>query len=253
MSDTSDAIHEHHQALMAAFDGHVTAILAGRPDADPTALLQLLEQDLLPHAVGEERFLYPALDRLLRHHGRATATMSVDHEFLEEYVRQIRVTVQALAAAPTADHAGLRAHLERLCLQLQAVMQLHLEKEERLYLPLFEQLVEADEQRRILAGMHEVHTERPAAPPAVLDVRTLLPAQRHEWILDTFSALQPGELFILVSDRDTNPLYYEFQAGWAGAFTWEDLELGPEIWRVRLGQPGAVASGIDPSLIILSH
>lgn len=69
-----------------------------------------------------------------------------------------------------------------------------------------------------------------------LDVRELIPRDRHTQIFSTYSALEPGTAFILVNDHDPKPLYYQFQAENAGEFSWEYLEEGPEVWRVRIGR-----------------
>ncbi|MDR7525880.1 MAG: DUF2249 domain-containing protein, partial [Armatimonadota bacterium] len=47
----------------------------------------------------------------------------------------------------------------------------------------------------------------------------------------------PGEAFELVNDHDPKPLYYQFAAELPGQFTWQYLEQGPEVWRVRIGKP----------------
>jgi len=88
----------------------------------------------------------------LREHGRATATMSVDHEYIEGYVAEIEKAVQAIESGGDASRA--RERLERLVLQLQAVLQVHLEKEERIYLPLMEQHMPEEEQEGIVNRMH---------------------------------------------------------------------------------------------------
>lgn len=155
----NEAIRGHHRDLIATLDGHVTAIAAHRPDVDPAALVAFLKGDLLPHAQGEERHLYPAVDRLMRDHGgRATATMSVDHEFIEGYISEIEKAVQAVQAGePGGEGSRARERLERLVLQLQAVLTVHLEKEERIYLPLMEQHMTAEEQDRIVDLMHSAY------------------------------------------------------------------------------------------------
>jgi uncharacterized protein (DUF2249 family) len=72
---------------------------------------------------------------------------------------------------------------------------------------------------------------------AVLDVRSEPPARRHELIFDTFHALEPGSGFVLVNDHDPKPLWYQFEAEHKGAYSWDYLEQGPEVWRVRIGRP----------------
>lgn len=69
-----------------------------------------------------------------------------------------------------------------------------------------------------------------------IDVRTIPPYQRHPLIFGTFDGLKSGESFLLVNDHDPKPLYYQFQAELTGQFTWEYLEKGPEVWRVRIGR-----------------
>ena len=72
----------------------------------------------------------------------------------------------------------------------------------------------------------------------VLDIRPLPPIQRHPLIFEQFEALGAGEGFILVNDHDPKPLYYQFKFKREGQFTWDYLEQGPQIWRVRVGRPG---------------
>ena len=35
------------------------------------------------------------------------------------------------------------------------------------------------------------------------------------------------------TDHDPKPLYYQFQAEYKGTFTWDYLDQGPDVWRVR--------------------
>ncbi len=76
----------------------------------------------------------------------------------------------------------------------------------------------------------------------VLDVRSEPPARRHELIFDSYHGLTPGEGFVLVNDHDPKPLWYQFDAEYAGAFSWDYLEEGPEVWRVRIGRPAGTAA-----------
>lgn len=76
-----------------------------------------------------------------------------------------------------------------------------------------------------------------SATDQLLDVRAEAPARRHDLIFETYTALPPGTGFVLVNDHDPKPLYYQFAAEHEGAFTWEYLEQGPEVWRVRIGRP----------------
>ncbi len=73
----------------------------------------------------------------------------------------------------------------------------------------------------------------------LLDVRAEIPMRRHELIFSTYNGLHAGTGFELVNDHDPKPLYYQFAAEHEGQFTWDYLEEGPEVWRVRIGRPAA--------------
>lgn len=75
------------------------------------------------------------------------------------------------------------------------------------------------------------------AESQILDVRKLIPAERHRQIFATYEGLAAGTKFQLVNDHDPKPLYYQFDAEHHGAFSWNYLEQGPEVWRVEIGRP----------------
>ncbi|MGH9086769.1 MAG: DUF2249 domain-containing protein [Acidimicrobiales bacterium] len=75
-----------------------------------------------------------------------------------------------------------------------------------------------------------------------LDVRQQAPAQRHESIFAAYGALGSGEGFLLVNDHDPKPLRYQFEAEHHGEFTWDYLEEGPTVWRVRIGRDAAATA-----------
>jgi len=78
----------------------------------------------------------------------------------------------------------------------------------------------------------------PQAFKTIVDVRTIVPRERHPLIFGTFDGLLPGEALLLINDHDPKPLFYQFQAESAGEFTWEYVEKGPEVWQVRIGKVG---------------
>ena len=70
----------------------------------------------------------------------------------------------------------------------------------------------------------------------LVDVRPIVPRDRHPLIFDTFDGLQQGEKFLLVNDHDPKPLFYQFNAERIGQFSWEYIEKGPEVWSVKIGR-----------------
>ncbi len=73
-----------------------------------------------------------------------------------------------------------------------------------------------------------------ATAEPIVDVRNIVPRERHPMIFDAFHRLAQGEAFLLVNDHDPKPLYYQFQAELGPIFTWDYLETGPEVWQVRI-------------------
>ena len=73
-----------------------------------------------------------------------------------------------------------------------------------------------------------------ATAEQTIDVRNIVPRERHPLIFDTYRNLAAGEAFLLVNDHDPKPLYYQFQAELGPVFTGDYLEAGPEAWKVRI-------------------
>jgi uncharacterized protein (DUF2249 family) len=54
------------------------------------------------------------------------------------------------------------------------------------------------------------------------------------------------EAFELVNDHDPKPLYYQLAAEQPGTFSWDYVEQGPYVWRVRIGRTAASAPAARP-------
>ncbi len=72
------------------------------------------------------------------------------------------------------------------------------------------------------------------AEVVTVDVREIVPRERHPLIFDTFDALSAGTSMRLINDHDPKPLYYQLMAEREGKVEWEYLEEGPETWQVRI-------------------
>ena len=79
-------------------------------------------------------------------------------------------------------------------------------------------------------------TEQPQTSTPLLDVRGLPPADRHAQIFDLLGRLEGGEAMILVNDHDPQPLHHRLEWIKPGAFSWDYLAEGPEVWQVRIGR-----------------
>jgi uncharacterized protein (DUF2249 family) len=78
-------------------------------------------------------------------------------------------------------------------------------------------------------------TTQPAAVSEI-DVRSLIPMQRHQRIFQLVDELAPGASFVLINDHDPKPLYYQLEAEHPRQFSWTYLEKGPQVWRVEIGR-----------------
>lgn len=204
----------HAAALFDLFDAHVTrenevllAPMVGDDEVDLAALLSSMGQ-------------------LIHHHSDDAVQLRVeraDHEAL--VVRHLIDATLALARAGDSDRA--------CSLAARAWAALRLARPDL-----------ADEVNRAMhrlvrvgvANAHEVASGESSPEDIVLDVRPLVPRERHETIFHTFEDLRAGTGFLLVNDHDPRPLRYQFEAEHAGEFTWDYLESGPRVWRVRVGR-----------------
>ncbi len=313
------AMLAHHRSLEDEVGRRVATLRAvagsgGHYEPVVAELVAYVAEEVLPHAMAEERSIYEAAGRLPGLAARVT-------EMIAEH-RQLTTAVEGLAASQSPADAA------KLAVSIGELFTAHVAKENDLLLPRL-QAEEAVSLSQLLAQMHqlteEAHQEasitedasvpdgdatlldllvdaataladagegdlacrlvarawvalrsaRPdlavrataalhrlarfaaaepiafspraggASSPAdeILDVRPFAPAQRHESIFAAYGALRAGSGFVLVNDHDPKPLRYQFEAEHAGEFTWEVLEEGPTVWRVRIGRPGgAVAS-----------
>ncbi len=67
-----------------------------------------------------------------------------------------------------------------------------------------------------------------------IDVRDMVPRERHPLIFATFDGLTPGQTMVLVNDHDPKPLYYQLMAERPEQADWKYVDEGPEVWRVQI-------------------
>ena len=67
-----------------------------------------------------------------------------------------------------------------------------------------------------------------------LDMRVLIPIERHKKLIQLFRELPVNENFIFINDHDPIPLYYEFRSIYGDVVGWEYLHRGGREWKVRV-------------------
>lgn len=71
---------------------------------------------------------------------------------------------------------------------------------------------------------------------ATINATEYPPQLKHKVIFETFNGLKPTEAMLLVNDHDPRPLRFQFESMHSGQFTWEYLEQGPDVFRVKIGK-----------------
>lgn len=131
-STPTDAFRDEHRHLMVHVGeiriaaGEVGDVGVEEREALVGRILDFLRNTLLPHAEWEEQVLYAAVGELLGD-PQATATMSRDHVAIGRMI-------EALADTRPDDIA----RLQELLYGLHALITVHFEKEEEIYLPLLD-------------------------------------------------------------------------------------------------------------------
>ena len=69
---------------------------------------------------------------------------------------------------------------------------------------------------------------------SIIDVRTIVPIDRHKVIFETFKALKTGESMEIVNDHHPTPLKAQFSERFIDAYQWDYLQEGPDLWRVKI-------------------
>lgn len=86
-------------------------------------------------------------------------------------------------------------------------------------------------------------------PAGELDVRVLVPIQRHELLLKIFGELPVDDSFVFINDHDPIPLYYEFKSIHGDVVGWEYLHKGGREWKVKVtrteASQGQLGAGIS--------
>lgn len=67
-----------------------------------------------------------------------------------------------------------------------------------------------------------------------IDVRVLIPIERHKLLIQKFRELPVKKNFIFINDHDPIPLYYEFRSIFGDVVGWEYLNRGGREWKVKV-------------------
>ncbi len=262
----AEAVEQHHAQMAGALGARVEALIVAASKGDGATadearseLADWCEQELVPHALAEEKAMYPAAQA--KPEGRLLVEgMLGEHQVITGLVQSLRVQADPVRAAANAK-------------ALQVAFENHLAKENELVLPL---LVSAPDVSvsELLGGMHELlggdeghgaehghghhqgggsghdlaghgdvaakeqgahscgcgEVDGPGYPE--LDARAVPHAIRHATIFGALDAVRPGGGMVLVAPHDPLPLLAQIEQRTPGAFQVSYIERGPEAWRL---------------------
>lgn len=250
----AEAVERHHATLAGALGARTQAIVdaLSRMDGDAALvardeLVAWARRELVPHALAEERALYPVA------RDRSEARLLVD-AMLAEHAVLLRL-VDRIADETDVTRAGVAAGA------LREMFQSHLAKENDQLLPV---LAEASDVSLsdALQQMHAFLDRRSAATDAgteeqrepdagcgghscscadvdgtgypELDARAVPHAIRHATIFGALDTVGHGDGLVLVAPHDPLPLLGQVEQRYHGEFVADYLERGPEVWRLAL-------------------
>ncbi|MFC5996508.1 DUF2249 domain-containing protein [Pseudonocardia hispaniensis] len=237
------AVEQHHAELAGALDIRVEALLTSLAGGDASAAEQArrdlagwCNRELVPHALAEEKALYPAAGKTVQ--GRLLVDAMLDEH------RVITGLVEDVSTASDLLRAGAAAHA------LRVLFGVHLTKENEQILPLLAAAhdVSVTEllagMRELLGAQAEVHhgghgghdcgcgeVDGPGYPE--LDARAIPHAIRHATIFGALDGVRRGGGLVLVAPHDPLPLLAQIEKRTPGTFAVEYLERGPEAWRLQ--------------------
>lgn len=245
------AVEQHHAQMAGTLGLKVEQLVVavsrqdvGSATSARAALVEWCDNELVPHALAEEKAMYPAA--LRKPEGRLLVEgMLAEHVVITELVRDLEAASDLVRAAAAAK-------------ALQVIFDSHLGKENDLVLPL---LVGAPDVSvaELLGGMHELlgaethadhehaltgaagtgcggHTcscgevDSPGYPE--LDARVVPHTIRHATVFGALDAVGTGGGMVLVAPHDPLPLLAQIEQRFPHVFTLEYLERGPEAWRI---------------------
>lgn len=77
-------------------------------------------------------------------------------------------------------------------------------------------------------------THATSADPVIVDLRPMIPPERHATVFAALEALEPGATFVLINDHAPIPLLHRIEQNWPDMFEHEFLRDGPEVWQVAI-------------------
>jgi hemerythrin-like domain-containing protein len=163
-------LREEHDELMHKIQEfeEVLDTLPTLPQQDLEQVIRrqvnFLQKEIKTHAAAEEKYLYAEIDYLCGHCRdvgvKTSATMEIDHEYIAAYIERLADMAPAISSQTLAD-------FQRAGWELVAILKLHFDKEERVFLALLDsRFTEEEIEKRIVRRMEQYEKGTPVARPS---------------------------------------------------------------------------------------
>jgi len=145
----ADRIQMHRREVVKNLTEQVKSLSESGAEPPIDEVRMFLQQELLPLVEAAESHLMPVVERVSGE-AHEVSSMALDYEVVRRYVGDIQELMYTLeTGAGSTERAQLEADLRDKAIRLQAVVELLIEKESRVHLPLLEDHLLDEENERI--------------------------------------------------------------------------------------------------------
>ena len=165
MAEAEEIIRSYHQAFLTRIDAAVRDV---KLDGEPafSGALSSLGEDVIRYIQANEVSLYPAVAPLVRSDEEVMAPMIFDIRAIDERINEAEELTLLAPTAPPEAQREVTEKIERLTAQIEALIRVHIEKLERLYLPLLREMT-PEQRQTILDRLAAEYGPPPEWPEAV--------------------------------------------------------------------------------------
>jgi hypothetical protein len=189
------------------------------------------------HHQREEDALFPALEK--HDITEPPQIMKMDHvEF-----RKRKLELYQIAQNPRGyDFSAFKSKVAELGEYIARELESHIFKEDNILYQIALQVLTPEDWEKVKKECDKIgyccftpkDQRKEEGKMVELDLRSIMPFERHELIFQKWNALKPGETLQITNDHDPKPLRYQFEAEYKNQFEWEYVQKGPKDWIVKI-------------------
>jgi uncharacterized protein (DUF2249 family)/hemerythrin-like domain-containing protein len=189
------------------------------------------------HHQREEDALFPALEK--HDITEPPQIMKMDHG---EFRKRKRALYQIAQNSRDTDFPTFKSRVIELGEYIARELESHIFKEDNILYQIALQVLTPEDWERVKKECDKIgyccftpqDQKKEGGKMVALDLRSIMPFERHELIFKNWDDLKPGEALQITNDHDPKPLRYQFEAEYKNQFEWEYVRKGPKDWVVKI-------------------